>query len=51
MVNLHKIMNTLLVGIIASNKAELEGRDVTVSDLNEAHELLKESGLIKKEEM
>jgi len=49
-VNLHKLTNIILVAKMACYKAEREGRDVTKSDLNEAHELLKESGLIEKEE-
>lgn len=50
MVNLHKLSDVILVAKMACYKANREGRDVTVSDLDEAHGLLKESGVIKKEE-
>ncbi len=49
-VNLHKLSEAILVAKMACYKAEREGRNVTESDLSEAHELLKESGLTKKEE-
>ncbi len=46
MVNMHKILSASLLGIMASHKANLEDRDVSESDLTEAHALLTRASFV-----